>query len=649
MLAAFLGFAKGASERYTELTDLQVKREASLLKRMQQGRVASNQALKGSLFAMQHDEAWNMGYGRQRYESVDQFQRQNLMLGEGATAFNQIDGGDDSVINASKLLSLRAPDGEARLISWLNRPENADKYSETRERYNAAVVSEFTKLREATQTKSGGEFVTKEVEDIRTQLPQDDLTDEDLDNIDLLAAKAYLMEDPDFIEEFGKGNVNYSTRRDSNNAAVVELEDYTYRPIGDPNDQKDLKILTPQDHAPETISVFNRASRGSVRKMGLLSKTTHNLVDVYPKVSEKEVSNFVNTIAYGFDSGEINISLGGQLRSTPAALMRYRPVLSEMIKDTTLGDTVNLLTLSMPQFKDRAAKKTYGSSTRESKKLEYANKLRKLNFGLDVGKPESISRWSNENRNLEGLVANGENIIFLMEAVDADIGIGAEIPAIVSAARSGITTLADYFNVSGDIIDGLKGQLDKVSSPDFEKLSLDQKQLIVNALLKELTTQFTSSYAKILDSSLSGASRLAEGDVQRSERGLQLTRLLANPATAPYVVQSLVQRSKYQLQMNTLIVQGDAAEVAAAAFIMNHARPAQLMFNHSVEEILNDVNRLSGKEYTLEQLQTPPDGEEAKPVTGATVVDSNDARFQDITGPATQPTNEQQSEQKGDE
>ena len=71
-------------------------------------------------------------------------------------------------------------------------------------------------------------------------------------------------------------------------------------------------------------------------------------------------------------------------------------------------------------------------------------------------------------------------------------------------------------------------------------------------------------------------------------------------------------------------------------------------FNHSVEEILNDVNTLSGKEYTLEQLQTPPDGEEAKPVTGATVVDSNDARFQDITGPATQPTNEQQSEQKGD-
>lgn len=645
MLAAFLGLAKGASERYVENVDLQAKREAKLLKLKQKGMVASEQAMRGSLFAMRHDEAWNMGYGRQNYENLNNFQNENLMLGEGATAFNQVDDGDDSVINASKLLSLRAPDGEARLISWLNRPENADKYSEIRERYNAAVVSEFTKLREATQTKSGNEFVTKEVEDIRAQLIQDDLTDEDLDNIDLLAARAYLMKDPDFIAEFGKGNVNYSTRRDSNNAAVVELEDYTYRPIGDPNDQKDLKILTPQDHAPETISVFNRASRGSVRKMGLLSKTTHNLVDVYPKVSEEEVSNFVDTIAYGFDSGEINVTLNGALRTTPAALMRYRPVLSEMIEDTTLGDTVKLLTLSMPQFKDPAAGKTFGSSTIPAKKLEYADKLRKLNFGLDQ---DTTAKWSAENRNLQALIANGENLSFLLRYADADIGIGAEIPAIVSAARSGIATLADYFNVSGDVIDNLKGQLDKVSSPDFKDLNEDQKKLIVNALTKELSTQFTSSYAKILDSSLSGASRLAEGDVQRAERGLQLTRLLANRATAPYVVESLVQRSKLQLQMNSSIIEGDAAEVAAAAFIMNHARPAQLMFNHSVEGILNDVNRLSGKEYTLEQLQTASDGEEAKPSTGGNIVDSNDARFGEVTGPATPPINEQQSEQEGD-
>lgn len=647
MLAAFLGFAKGASERYTELTDLQVKREASLLKRMQQGRVASNQALKGSLFAMQHDEAWNMGYGRQRYESVDQFQRQNLMLGEGATAFNQIDGGDDSVINASKLLSLRAPDGEARLISWLNRPENADKYSETRERYNAAVVSEFTKLREATQTKSGGEFVTKEVEDIRAQLPQDDLTDEDLDNIDSLAARAYLMKDPEFLEQFGKGTVNYSASRDSNNAAVVKVEDFRYIPMVDPDDQqKNLKTLTVDDLTPETVSVFKRASRGSVRKVGLLSTATHRLVDVYPKVSEEEVSNFVSTVTYGFDSGELKFADTGALQSTPSALMRYRPAVSQMIKDASVGDTIQVLTLSMPEFKDPAAAPTFGSSARQKQKLEYADRLRKQNFGLDQ---DTTAKWSAENRNLQALIANGENLSFLLRYADADIGIGAEIPAIVSAVRSGITTLADYFNVSGDIIDGLKGQLDKVSSPDFKDLNEDQKKLIVNALTKELSTQFTSSYAKILDSSLSGASRLAEGDVQRAERGLQLTRLLANRATAPYVVESLVQRSKLQLQMNTTIIQGNAAEVAAAAFIMNHARPAQLMFNHSVEEILNDVSRLSGNEYTLEQLQTPPDGEEAKPVTGATVVDSNDARFQDITGPATQPTNEQQSEQKGDE
>jgi len=379
--------------------------------------------------------------------------------------------------------------------------------------------------------------------------------------------------------------------------------------------------------------------------MGLLSKTTHNLVDVYPKVSEEEVSNFVDTIAYGFDSGEINVTLNGALRSTPAALMRYRPVLSEMIEDTTLGDTVKLLTLSMPQFKDPAAGKTFGSSTIPAKKLEYADKLRKLNFGLDQ---DTTAKWSAENRNLQALIANGENLSFLLRYADADIGIGAEIPAIVSAARSGITTLADYFDVSGDIIDNLKGQLDKVSSPDFKDLNEDQKKLIVNALTKELSTQFTSSYAKILDSSLSGASRLAEGDVQRAERGLQLTRLLANRATAPYVVESLVQRSKLQLQMNSSIIEGDAAEVAAAAFIMNHARPAQLMFNHSVEGILNDVNRLSGKEYTLEQLQTASDGEEAEPSTGGTIVDSNDARFGEVTGPATPPVNEEQSEQEGD-
>ncbi len=68
MLAAFLGFAKGASERYSENIDLQAKREASLLKRIQKGMVASDQAMRGSLFAMRHDEAWNMGYGRQNYE-----------------------------------------------------------------------------------------------------------------------------------------------------------------------------------------------------------------------------------------------------------------------------------------------------------------------------------------------------------------------------------------------------------------------------------------------------------------------------------------------------------------------------------------------------------------------------------------------------
>ena len=46
MLAAFLGFAKGASERYSENIDLQAKREASLLKRMQEGQTQEQTILR---------------------------------------------------------------------------------------------------------------------------------------------------------------------------------------------------------------------------------------------------------------------------------------------------------------------------------------------------------------------------------------------------------------------------------------------------------------------------------------------------------------------------------------------------------------------------------------------------------------------------
>ena len=449
------------------------------------------------------------------------------------------------------------------------------------------------------------------------------------------------MKDKDFIDQFGSGHATFSVIRDSSNQATVNIEDYTYRPMGDPNDQKDLKILTPQDHAPETISVFNKASRGSIRTMGNLSQTTHRLVDVYPKVSEQEISYFVDNVTYGFNSGELKFSESGMIKTTPSALMRYRPALSQMIKDTSLGDAVSLLSLSMPEYRDPTADKTFGSSAAAKQKAKFTDRIRKQNFGLDE---ETKSKWDAENRNLAALIATGNNLTTLLRYNDADIGIGAEIPALVAAARAGLSTLADYFGVSSEIIDNLKGIEDEIASPDFQKLSADQKQLIVNALTKELSTQFTSSYAKILDSSLSGASRLAEGDVQRSERGLQLTRLLANPATAPYVVQSLVQRSKYQLQMNRFIVEGDASEVAAAAFIMNHAQPAQLMFNHSLEEILNDVNESTGKEYTLEQLQTPPEEKEAKPSTGGTVVDSNDARFQDPAGSVTPPSVEKEDE-----
>ena len=613
MLAAFLGFAKGASERYSELTDLQVKREASLLKRITEGRAAEQTILRNpeTAFALPLAQQEQMGLIR-NHESL-------YMNGKGLNMPNVAMRGKTPQETIANIFGIKGPSNfaEKSLLSLI------DKNSQQYQKAIGIIEGQVREVMKDYRLKGeGGKdlspvpiadaigYFDYEVEDrailkkalqkaanlnvnaanVLQFTPDDPELEQYLENLD----KPISLETLDFMERKGISSVQFQE-----NPATRELKFTTTDVIYEAPNGEITKPSSLDSGAKQVMfdfaSKYSKEPPDQTARFSKIFKTGEEL---------KSVSNIPTSIYVNTMQQIDRLSRNEQIKSSPRGIIygdeQLKLAMAPVYYRAGFKEAVDVFNVAyMTQgntYYSRSEIQTGPDALRETYSLSTPIFLE--NIGLDRG---SLTRSRDSAKQLyrtafdlyrlttnpkkEGDPGSGPVILgplgILDEALLQFQTFGGNLNQIISR----FSTDEGSINDSNHYLHGVDNQIQSVlneRSRGGNTLKAAQRQNLSRLLRKKLAYMF----ARSLESS-TGNARLSDTDVRLAGIAQGIEGLLANAKTAPIVLQYMMRGALKEIDYKDIMLNGTMEEMQSA-YAMQQAFGTESMIRIS-DNIMNDT------------------------------------------------------------
>jgi hypothetical protein len=583
MLAAFLGFAKGASERYSENIDLQAKREASLLKRMTEGKVAYNQIARDDAAYVRTPEIQFLSGQRQANGedmavlSAD-LQRREHMNGTPSSFVNK---NDPALVRASELF---------KYDEWkLNPNDYEPEVRDSLLRYDAVVTSTLAELYEqGTVTDTvNGKVVS--VQPIVGKIPGFE---------EMPVAKQ------NYIIEKAAQSIGKSTRVQSllglapDVTVEVQGTDAIIRPrtvttpngvtksLDDPEVQAQAEPLVkvaaqstflrdPKDHFEFVLQGVNTIS----------NKTT---------LTQEQSIDAVVAINGHYNSGNISTAVTGKLSAGPAQVAAIRQDIDPVLNKIGFGNTVSLMQYATP------AQALYTGEATKTLDLTVSTRNRILDFKANVLGIKTSDDVTVQNNKLTTLQALQTNIADLQYAITTLKGqqqgtVGAGLTKFKAGLLNALDQLASPYKDRADVTNNIDGLTEFLKGLD--SVEAIQEQANYDKIVSFLTNQLAYNIARSLESS-TGNARLSNIDVENAKESLGLTGIFATPGAALAVLDLLSARTTREIEYQKAIT-SDILPRMQNAFLLQQMYGADSMLR---VQGFNDTS-LAGQRQTLQNFR----------------------------------------------
>ena len=593
MLAAFLGFAKGASERYSENIDLQAKREASLLKRMTESKVAhDNIARSDASYTMTPTVQLLSGVRTSIAPGVDIMKQAEVLLQQdhnaGVPSF-YVPKDFDAIQKVGKLLQ---PD--MHLINPEDYTKDEATYQNLQE-YDAALISALADLYEGGETKNEVSGATIDMQDVTGKIPGfNDFTPEKKEYVIEKASQA-LGTTPEvarFLELVP--NTRPIVHRNEGSTKATYIPRQVTLPTGE------TRNVDSEEAIAEKQSVMSVAEQARTNKMAasdyadFVYTQVYTLADGTPGFEAQQGFEAINSLNFHFGTN-INVSATGKLSSAPFQVQAIRQDLDPVYNKIGFGNTVKLMAFAMPAnatYKGGAVSSVDLASVEESRIKTYKAKV----MGLDS--QDKIAAFDNKLGALNALQTNVKELSDLIAIGEADL-VGTP-QQIVNKLQVGLDnamkTLTSRYGIGAGVqenIAAFTGELEKLTPASVSKangtLDVAALQRQKNKLVELLTNQLAYNVARSLESS-TGNARLSNIDVENAKNALGLTGLLATPDAALAVLSLISARTQKEIEyMNA--TGSDDLKIMQSAHLLQQMTGTDSMLRVAG---LNDASGING-------------------------------------------------------
>lgn len=614
MLAAFLGFAKGASERYSENIDLQAKREAKLLKRMQQGKTQEQTILRNP------ETAFALPLAQQEQMGLIENHEKLYMDGEGLNMPNVAMRGKTPQETIANIFAIKGPSNfaEKSLLSLIDK--NSQQYQkaigiiegQVREimkdyrlkgeggkdlspvpiadaiGYFDYGVEDRAILRRALQKAAN---LTVNAANVLQFTPDDPELEQYLENLD----KPISLETLDFMESKGISSVQFQE-----NPATRELKFITTDVIYEAPNGEITKPSSLDSGARQVMfdfaSKYSKEPPDQTARFSKIFKTGEKL----RSVSNIPTSIYVNTMQ------QIDrLSRNEQIKSSPRGIIygdeQLKLAMAPIYYRAGFKEAVDVFNVAyMTQgntYYSRSEVITGPDALQETYSLSTPIFLE--NIGLDRG---SLTRSRDSAKQLyrtafdlyrlatnprkEGDPGSGPVVLGPLGVLDQALlqfqTFGSNLNDIISRFSTDEGSINDpnhfLYNVDREI-----AAISSTNRRGGNTLKAAQRQQLAGLLRKKLAYMF----ARSLESS-TGNARLSDTDVRLAGIAQGIEGLLANAKTAPIVLQYMMRGALKEIDYKDIMLYGTMEEMQSA-YAMQQAFGTESMIRIS-DNILNDTN-----------------------------------------------------------
>ena len=615
MLAAFLGFAKGASERYSENIDLQAKREASLLKRMTEGKVEEQTILRNpeTAFALSLAQQEQMGLIR-NHESL-------YMNGKGLNMPNVAMRGKTPQETIANIFAIKGPSNfaEKSLLSLIDK--NSQQYQKAIgiiEGQVREVMKDYRLKGEGGADLSPtpianaiGYFDYENVEDrailkralqkaanlnvnaanVLQFTPDDPELEQYLENLD----KPISLETLDFMERNGISSVQFQENPATRELKITTTDVIYKAPNGEITKPSSLDSGAKQVMF-DFASKYSKEPPDQTARFSKIFKTGERL---------KSVSNIPTSIYVNTMQQIDRLSTNEQIKSSPRGIIygdeQLKLAMAPVYYRAGFKEAVDVFNVAyMTQgntYYSRSEVQTGPDALRETYSLSTPIFLE--NIGLDRG---SLTRSRDSAKQLyrtafdlyrlatnpkkEGDPGSGPVVLGPLGVLDQALlqfqTFGSNLNDIISRFSTDEGSIDD----PNHFLHGVDREIAAISGTNRRggnTLKAAQRQQLAGLLRKKLAYMF----ARSLESS-TGNAPLSDTDVRLAGIAQGIEGLLANAKTAPIVLQYMMRGALKEIDYKDIMLYGEMEEMQSA-YAMQQAFGTESMIRIS-DNILNDTD-----------------------------------------------------------
>jgi len=614
MLAAFLGFAKGASERYSENIDLQAKREASLLKRMTEGKVEEQTILRNpeTAFALSLAQQEQMGL-IENHESL-------YMNGKGLNMPNVAMRGKTTQETIANMFAIQGPIEGRSLLSTLS-PEMPEY-----KKAIGVIDGQVAELMKSYRMKGEG-GMDLNPKPIYDALGYYDFPVEDRAILNKSIEKAANMrangarvlgftpEDPaleqylesrnqpmsqetlDFMERHGLEILEYQEKPDTRDVEVVTTDlrfqaanGVTTTPSSLDSGAKQVMFDFASRYSSESPAQTSRFS--TIFKTGEALRTENNIPTSLFVNTMLEIDRLKNNEQ--ITSSPRGIISGGDPLKLAMAPIYYRSGFEKAAKVFNVAFMTQQNTFfdaNKRQTGPNAVQETYKASTPLF--LEYIG-LDEQSLSRSRDSAQELYRTSYDlyrlftNPKIKGDPGSGGAQAGPLAVLDQALlqfqTFGGNLNDIISRFSSDNGSITDenhYLYGDDNLIKSLDRQIKGITGNNTAKAAA--RQQLARLLRKKLAYMFARSLE-----SATGNARLSDTDVRLAGIAQGIEGLLANAKTAPVVLQYLMRGSLKEIEFKDIMLKGNM-DMMQSAYAMQQAFGTESMIRIS-DNILNDTN-----------------------------------------------------------
>lgn len=583
MLAAFLGLAKGASERYVENVDLQRKREGTQAKLLATNTASYNQIVRDDAAYVRTPEIQYLSGQRQANgEDI-------AVLSAALQKREHMDGTPSSFVNKNDPALVRASE-LFKYDEWkLNPNDYEPEVRDTLLRYDAVVTSTLAELyEEGTVTDTvNGKVVS--VQPIIGKIPGFE---------EMPVAKQ------NYIIEKAAQSIGKSTRVQSllglapDVTVEVQGTDAIIRPrtVTTPNGEtKSLDDPEVQAQAEPLVKVAAQSAflRKPKDHFEFVLQGVNTISNKTTLTQEQAISAVVAVNGH-YNSGNISTAVTGKLSAGPAQIATIRQDIDPILNQIGFGNTVSLMQYATP------AQALYAGEATKTLDLTVSRRNRILDFKANVLGIKTSDDVTVQTNKLTTLQALQTNIADLQYAITTLKGqqpgtVGAGLTKIKAGLLNTMSQLSSSYKDRADVAANISG-LEKFLA-GLESVEDIQKQVNYDKIVSFLTNQLAYNIARSLESS-TGNARLSNIDVENAKESLGLTGIFATPGAALAVLDLLSARTTREIEYQTAIT-SDILPRMQNAFLLQQIYGAESMLR---VKGFNDTS-LAGQRQTLQNFR----------------------------------------------